>query len=137
MISIDTGILLAILRGEKHHRQNDLLSLSAKHRMVICDAAFAELCTAFQDLEEAEAFLSDHDIRVASPSNSALCEAGRRFKSYLRKRKSLCPSCKKPTPYRGTTAVDFLVGAWGLVDGVGILTNDRQIRRIWEDARFF
>ena len=137
MISIDTGILLAILRGEKQHRQGDLLSLSVKHSLVICDAAFAELCTAFKDLDEAENFLADHGIKVASPSNAALCEAGRRFKSYLKKRKSLCPSCKKPTPYRGTTAVDFLVGALGLVDGVGILTNDRQIRRIWKDAEFF
>ena len=137
MISIDTGILLAILRGEKQHRQSDLLFLAAKHRLVICDAAFAELCTAFKDLEEAETFLSDHHIRVNSPSNGALCEAGRRFKSYLRTRRSLCPSCNKPTPYRGTTAVDFLVGALGLIDGVGILTNDRQIRRIWKDAKFF
>ena len=47
------------------------------------------------------------------------------------------PSCKKPVPYRGTTAVDFLVGALSKVDGAGIMTNDRQIHRIWKDARFF
>ena len=137
MISIDTGILLAILRGEKKHRQDDVISLGVKHRLVVCDAAFAELCTAFQNVEEAEAFLADHCIDVTTPSNGALCEAGRRFKGYLHKRIALCPSCKKPVPYRGTTAVDFLVGSLGLVDGVGVMTNDRQIKRIWKDAKFF
>jgi predicted nucleic acid-binding protein len=137
MISIDTGILLAILRGEKGHRQSDVLSLGSKYRLAICDAAFAELCTAFQKPAEAEHFLSDHSIHISMPSSMALCEAGRRFKAYLKKRKSLCPSCKKPVPYRGTTAVDFLVGALGLVDGSGIMSNDRQIRRIWKEANFF
>lgn len=137
MISIDTGILLAILRGERKHRQADLLSFGAKHRLAICDAAFAELCTVFQNADEAEAFLADHHVDVCMPSGLALCEAGRRFKVYLKERKALCPGCGKPVPYRGTTAVDFLVGALGLVDGVGIMTNDRQIRRIWKDVKFF
>ncbi len=41
-----------------------------------------------------------------------------------------------PVRYRGTTAVDALVGALGSVDGTGIMTDDRQIRRIWKDATF-
>ena len=137
MISIDTGILLAILRGEEGQRQNDLLALGVKYHFTICDAAFAELCNAFEDREEAETFLSEHSIRISMPSNAALCEAGRRFKTYLKKRKSLCPHCRAPIPYRGTTAVDFLVGALGFVDGAGIVTNDKQIRRVWKEAYFF
>jgi hypothetical protein len=74
---------------------------------------------------------------LSAPSAEALCEAGRRFKAYLRVRKTLCPHCNKPVLYRGTTAVDFLVGALGLVDGSGIMTNDRQIQRIWQDAKFY
>ncbi len=137
MISIDTGVLLAILRGEEGQRQNDLLSLGVKYRLTICDAAFAELCNAFENWEKAETFLAEHSIRISMPSNAALCEAGRRFKIYLKKRKSLCPQCSTPIPSRGTTAVDFLVGALGLVDGCGIITNDKQIRRIWKEANFF
>ncbi len=136
MISIDTGVLLAILRGEEGQRQNDLLSLGVKYPLAICDAAFAELCNAFENWEKAETFLAEHSIRISMPSNAALCEAGRRFKTYLKKRKSLCPQCNTPVPYRGTTAVDFLVGALGLVDGSGIMTNDKQIRRIWKEANF-
>lgn len=137
MISIDTGILLAIPRGEEGHRQDDIVSLGARHRLAICDAAFAELCTAFADRGEAESFLVDHNVRVCAPSNEALCEAGRRFRAYLEKRMAVCPNCNKPVPYRGTTAVDFLVGALGTVDGIGIVTNDKQIRRIWKDAKFY
>jgi len=137
VISIDTGILLAILRGEEDHRQNDLLSLITKHKLVMCDAAFAELCAFFGDWHEAETFLRDHHIKVVMPSRAALCEAGKRFKTYLQNRQALCPSCKKAVPYRGTTAVDFLVGALGRIDGAGIMTNDRQIHRIWKDAKFF
>ena len=137
MISIDTGVLLAILRGEEDHRQRDLLPLSVKYRLSICDAAFAELCNAFDNWEEAETFLAEHSIRISMPSNAALCEAGRRFKIYLKNRKSLCPQCGMSIPYRGTTAVDFLVGALGLIDGSGIMTNDKQIRRIWKEAHFF
>jgi len=137
VISIDSGVLLAILRGEEGHRQKDLLPLGVKYRLAICDAAFAELCNAFDHWEEAEAFLAEHSIRVSMPSNAALCEAGRRFKIYLRKRKSICPQCGMPIPYRGTTSVDFLVGALGLIDGAGIMTNDKQIRRIWKEAHFF
>ena len=137
VISIDTGILLAILRGEAKHRQDDLLLLRARNRLVLCDAAFAELCTFFGDWKEAEAFLADHGIEVVLPSKQALCEAGKRFTSYLRRRRALCPACGKPVPYRGTTAVDFLVGALGLVDGAGVMTNDKQVRRIWTDATFF
>ena len=137
VISIDTGILLAILRGEKGHRQNELLSLIPQHELAMCDAAFAELCAFFGDWHEAETFLRDHHINVVMPSKAALCEAGKRFRIYLQGRRSLCPSCEKPVPYRGTTAVDFLVGAMGMVDGSGIMTNDRQIHRLWKDGKFF
>jgi hypothetical protein len=44
VISVDTGILLSILRGEKDHHQDDLLSLIIQHEPAMCDAAFAELC---------------------------------------------------------------------------------------------
>ena len=71
VISIDTGILLAILRGEEGHRQNDLFSLITRHELVICDAAFAELCVFFDDWHEAETFLRDHHIKVAMPSKEA------------------------------------------------------------------
>jgi len=40
------------------HRPADLLSFGAKHRLPICDAAFPEPCTAFQNADEAEAFLN-------------------------------------------------------------------------------
>ena len=136
MISVDTGILLGILRGEPSHRQADILALSGKHPLVICDAAFAELCTAFPNYVEAQDFLDDHNIRVVMPSAPALCEAGKRFKAFLLRRQSTCPGCKQPVPYRGVTAVDFLVGALGVVDGSGVLTNDRQIKKSWPEALF-
>lgn len=73
MISIDTGILLAILRGEEGHRQDDIVALGAKHRLAICDAAFAELCTDFTDREEAESFLVDHNVRGSVPPAMRPC----------------------------------------------------------------
>jgi hypothetical protein len=50
--------------------------LSPKHELVMCDAAFVELCVFFGDRHEAETFLRDRHIKVVMPSKAALCEAG-------------------------------------------------------------
>lgn len=115
--AIDTNILLDVLVPNERFYEACVKALenaATAGSLVVCDLAYAELCTYFSSQRECDAFLRDNEIRVESLSREALFLASRTWRAY-----------RKQGGHRTRILTDFLIGAHAQTQAQRLLSRDR------------
>ncbi len=119
--AIDTNILLDILLPNETFYAAAAAALqnaSAEGSLVICDAAYAELCVHFRTQRECNAFLESSEIRVQALTSEALFLASRVWRTY-----------RQQGGKRTRILADFLIGAHATKQATQLLSRDRGFYR--------
>lgn len=118
MILVDTCVLLDVSGDDPRWRDwsiEQLAQWSLRGPLLTNPIVFAEWCTDFATLAEAQAALRDFGLQWAELPHAALFLAAQAHRLYRRR--------------GGTRAMvlpDFLIGAHGAVAAVPLLTRDRR-----------
>ncbi len=115
---VDTNVLLDVLQEDPEWAdwsQYQLELAATRYSLQINPVIYAELSSAFDQIEDLEVVLDETGLQVAEIPREALFLAGRIFLRYRRaggRRSGVLP--------------DFFIGAHASVLGVPLLTRDRS-----------
>jgi len=139
--AIDTNVLLDILIPDADyvdHSLEALLQAAEKGPLIISEIVFAELSAQFAHQRDLTRFLVETSIEVKVSDERALWIAGRAWKEYSKRRKTVltcfscgkeiavvCPRCEQPVLSKRHVISDFLIGAHAMAFAECLITRDR------------
>lgn len=115
--AVDTNILLDVLLRNPLYEGSSLQRLNSAVQngtLVICDVVASELGAHFSDPDSFERFLYDVEVEATLLSVCAAHDAGRRWRQYLKTRKST----------RKRIVADFMIAAHAVHHADCLLTRD-------------
>jgi predicted nucleic acid-binding protein len=118
MILVDTNVLIDVLEDDAQWAEWSVAQLRAHskiHELGINAIVYAELCLAFERLEELDDAVMRLGLKLLEIPRPALFLAGRAFLAY-----------RKAGGTRSNVLADFFIGAHAAVAGVAILTRDAR-----------
>jgi hypothetical protein len=136
IITVDTNILLSIFKKDSLFEQASyLLNKYNTNNYIINDSIYLELGIHFQDFERLDEVLNVLEIRLIDNDQTEYQVILRAWTDYLKKKKFICPSCKKtikpicpncqtPQSYRQRILTDFFIGGFAMKNSNAILTLD-------------
>ena len=139
-VAVDSNVILDVLAEQSEHLAESkakLLAAADNERVILCEAAYAEVASQFADDMSLDSFLSDWQIVPQSSTRQALHAAGVAWRRYTREpRRFTCPECGATQQVRcercGSlvtrrqhVVADFMIGAHALVHAGRLLTRDR------------
>ncbi len=130
ILAIDTCILLDILLPDPHfgERSRDLLKkASTKGRLIICEIVYAELAPFFGEKALLDDFLAETQIKVKWCSKEVLWEAGRAWRSYL----------KRGGKRKERILPDFIIGSFAKLNADGLITRDKRFYQKYFGLKIF
>ena len=136
IITVDSNILLSVFtRDSLYNRSVALLEKYSIHEYVINDCIFLELAVHFDNLAELNKYINTLEIRLIEEYENKYDEIVTAWMHYLKKKKFVCPACKKEInpvcpqchqrlTFRQRILTDFLIGGFALANSNGIITLD-------------
>lgn len=136
IITVDSNILLSIFTKDSlYDTSSSLMDKYHTHDYTINDCIYLELGVHFPNLETLDEALDSLEVNIlkkAEINNQIVLSA---WTTYLRKRKFVCPSCKKSInpvcpkcqqtlTYRQRILTDFLIGGFASKNSDAIMTLD-------------
>ncbi len=136
IITVDSNILLSIFTKDSIYEMSSMLMEKySSSEYIINDCIYIELAVNFQSLEKLNKVLDALEVTLIKPSEIDYGVILSAWTKYLKKKKFVCPSCKKairPTcprcqhtlSYRQRILTDFFIGGFAKANSDGILTLD-------------
>lgn len=119
--AVDTNVLFDVLLPNDAFVRQSTVALEqagAEGSLVICDLVYAELCSAFANQRDCDAFVEDLGIRIEPLSRAASFLASRMWRAY-----------RARGGKRARILGDFLIGAHALEQTSRLLSRDRGFYR--------
>jgi len=144
--AIDTNVLLDLVLPKAPHSDESEAHLvaAAEEDLVVCDIVYAELASDFRVREQLDRFFLGLRIRVESPTQAVLFDAGHAWRRYTRQRRPallcstcgtgsqpVCLQCGEVLRSRQHMVADFIIGAHAMARADRLLTRDRGYYRTY------
>ena len=140
--AIDANVLFDVLFPDRAALNNNseamLDKAGSEGPLVIGEAVYAEIATAFVGVEDLAFFLEESEIDLTVTGREGLFSAGLAWREYTRRRPAdmTCPACGTSQSVKCTNCgreirsrqhvlADFLIGAHALHHADRLLTRDR------------
>lgn len=135
-ITVDSNVLLSIFAKDTSYESSSILMEKySVHEYIINDCIYLELGVHFSTLEELDESLGILEVSVFEKYERNYEVILRAWTNYLRKKKFICPACKKnmnpicpkcqhTVTFRQRILADFLIGGFASTNSEGIITLD-------------
>lgn len=136
IITVDSNVLLSVFIKDSLSQQSAaLLEKYSPHEYIINDCIYLELAVHFGQLAKLNNALNTIDVRLIEEYERNYEAIVKAWSQYLKKKKFVCPSCKKDInplcphchkrlTFRQRILTDFLIGGFALAHSNGIITLD-------------
>jgi len=135
-ITVDSNIMLSIFTKDSlYDASSSLMDKYHTHDYIINDCIYLELGVHFTNLKTLNEALDALEVVILKKAEINYQIVLSAWTTYLRKRKFVCPSCKKSInpvcpkcrqtlAYRQRILTDFFIGGFALVNSDAIMTFD-------------
>jgi len=135
-ITVDSNVLLSIFAKDTlYDRSSMLMEKYSAHEYVINDCIYLELGVHFPKMEKLDESLNILEVSVSKGNEIDCGITITAWKTYLKKKKFVCPSCKKAInpvcprckeilTFRQRVLADFLIGGFASANSDGLITLD-------------
>lgn len=135
-ITVDSNVLLSIFAKDSlYDHASILMEKFSAHEYIIDDCIYLELGVHFSKLEKLDESLNILEVSVFKGKEIDYEITLSAWKTYLQKKKFVCPSCKKTIhpvcprcqetlTFRQRILTDFLIGGFASANSDGLITLD-------------
>ena len=136
IITVDSNVLLSVFSKDSlYKRSTALLEKYSSYEYIINDCIYLELGVYFPNLKILDASLNTLEISLVEGYERNYEEIVNAWISYLKKKRFVCPSCRKVInpicphckhrlSFRQRILTDFLIGGFASANSNGIITLD-------------